>query len=113
MAFPEFKWIPDLGVSVSSKPLVSVVSFGDGYELRVAESLNRVKKSYDLTFTKPLSEAREIIAFLEEMGGLSAFRWTSPTDVTVMVVCREWNGPNQEVKGLYTVKATFEEVFES
>lgn len=112
-SFPIFEWKPDLGAAPSSKPLVSAVSFGDGYELRVGESLNRVKTTWTLTFTRTAQEALKIRQFLMDRAGLESFQWTDPLNQTNIYVCREWQGPVQQQKGLYTISANFEQVFES
>lgn len=112
-SFPVFKWKPDLGASPTSKPLVSAVGFGDGYEQRIAESLNRVKTSWTLVFTRPIKEALEIQEFLMDRAGIECFTWTDTLGQTNQYVCREWQGPSQQYKGLYVINATFEQVFES
>lgn len=111
--FPEFKWRPDLGATPTVTPMVTQVKFGDGYELRVAESLNRTKTSWTLTFTRTLQECSEIHEFLLARAGLEAFQWTDTLGRTATYVCREWQGPVQQYRGVYVVSATFEEVFES
>ena len=116
--FDKFKWKPDLGALPTRTPIVSVVSFGDGYELRVGESLNRVKSSWDLTFTRPADEIVEIDEFLTSKAGVEAFSWETPIKnkngyVTGVFVCREWQGPAQTEPVLYTLTDKFEQVFES
>lgn len=112
-SFPEFTWKADLGAALSSKSLVTSVSFGDGYEQRVGESLNRIKDSWQLTFSRPAKEILEIRAFLKDRAGLESFQWTTPLGETQNFVCREWTGPTQQELGLYVITATFEQVFES
>lgn len=111
-SFPNFTWQPDLGAERSSQPLVTTVSFGDGYEQRVGQSLNRTKHGYSVTFTRPAKEALEIAAFLEDRGGLESFKWTDPLGEERTWVCRQWSGPTQQARGLYVIQASFEEVFE-
>lgn len=110
---PEFTWLPDLGANPTSTSLVQKVSFGDGYEMRVGESINRVREDWDLTFTKDLTEALAIRDFLKARGGLESFSWTTTVGDTKAFVCREWQGPSQQYKGLYVITAKFEEVFEA
>ena len=96
-----------------SQPLVSQVAFGDGYELRVSESLNRVKTGYNVLFSRTCDEALEIQKFLMDRAGIEAFKWTTPLGETDKLwVCRQWSGPTQQARGVYVVSATFEEVFE-
>lgn len=110
--FPVFEWKPDLGAERTSEPLVSVVSFGDGYEQRVSQTLNRVKHGYTVTFTRTSTEALEIANFLEDRGGVESFEWVDPLGETRTWVCRKWNGPTQQARGVYVIEASFEEVFE-
>lgn len=117
-SLPEFTWIPDLGALPTRTPIVSQIKFGDGYELRVGESLNRVRTSWELTFTRPAEEIIAIDDFLTARGGLEAFRWKTPIKkdgayVERSFVCREWQGPSQQERGLYVISATFDEVFEN
>lgn len=109
---PVFSWKPDLGAQPTNTPLVQKVSFGDGYEQRVGESLNRVRHDWDVTFTKSKDEAFAIRDFLEARGGLESFSWTTTIGETRVFVCREWQGPSQQYRGLYVITAKFEEVFE-
>ena len=112
-SIPVFKWKPDLGASPVTKPNVSVVSFGDSYELRVAESLNRSKTTWTLSFTATAKQILEIRDFLVDRGGLESFSWTNPLGDTNHYVCREWTGPLQQQSGVYNISANFEQVFES
>lgn len=110
---PEFTWRPDLGAQSTNTPLVQKVSFGDGYEQRVGESLNRVRHDWDLTFTRDIEEILAIRDFLEARAGLEAFSWTTTIGETKAFVCREWQGPSQQYRGVYVITAKFEEVFEA
>ena len=112
-SFPVFEWKADLGAERSSQPLVSNVSFGDGYEYRVSESLNRVRVSYSVNFTRPAKEIMEIENFLVDRAGSESFKWLDPLGTERTWVCREWTGPTQQAQGVYVLSATFEEVFES
>nr|DAM63265.1 MAG TPA: minor tail protein [Caudoviricetes sp.] len=112
-SIPIFSWKADLGAERSSQPLVTAVSFGDGYELRVAESLNRIRVSYNLNFTRPAKEIMEIESFLVDRGGSELFKWVDPLGQDHTWVCREWSGPTQQAQGLYVLSATFIEVFEA
>lgn len=110
--FPIFEWKPDLGAQRTSEPLVTPVSFGDGYEQRVGESINRVKHGYTVTFTRTAKEALEIATFFEDRAGVESFKWEDPLGEERTWVCRKWNGPTQQARGVYVVEANFEEVFE-
>ncbi len=103
--------MPDLGAERSVKPSVSVIKFGDGYEQRVANGINFTPKVWSVSFTNAGPMVKEILAFLEGLGGLEAFSWTDPLDDTANYVCREWSSSRQG-QGVYRINATFEQVYE-
>ena len=111
MSRPVFVWLPDLGASKSTLPNVTATKFGDGYELRVARGINSTPSSWSVTFTKGSQEAMEILDFLEARAALEAFEWRDPLDKVGSYVCREWNA-SQSMFGVYSVSATFEQVYE-
>lgn len=104
---------PDFGVAANMRPRVRVSRFGDGYEQRVADGLNAIDMSWDLTFSaRTDDEALEITDFLEARGGLEAFDWIpSGQTGSVKVVCREWRR-SLDRYNLNTVTAKFERVYE-
>lgn len=112
MAKPIFTWYADLNAQRSVKPNVHKTSFGDGYEQRIAVGINNKPKKWNVRFTRDTSEANAILSFLETRGGLEAFTWTDPNNVTSDYVCREWSS-NQKMFGVYEVAAVFEQVFEA
>lgn len=111
MSKPVFIWLPDLGAEQSIKPAVQPTKFGDGYELRVATGINFTPKTWNVTFTKGSSEAKDILTFLKARSGLESFSWIDPLDETGTFVCREWT-TRQQMFGVRSVSATFEQVFE-
>ena len=111
MSFPVFVWNPDLGAQQKITPRVQQTKFGDGYELRVVKGINYKPKSWSVSFTRRAVEVLEILAFLEERGGLGAFTWVDPMGNSGTYVCREWNS-SQQMLGVYVVSGTFEQVFE-
>ena len=48
----------------SVKPNVTVLNFGDDYEQRQAQGLNRIKEEWSLTFTRSYNEINAIDDFL-------------------------------------------------
>lgn len=111
MIKPAFTWHPDLGAQQHITSSVQQTKFGDGYELRVAKGINLTPRTWEVSFTRGPSEAKDILAFLEARAGLESFAWTDPLDREGTYVCREWGG-GQQAFGVYVVSATFEQVFE-
>lgn len=112
MAKPAFTWDADLGAQRSVKPSINQTKFGDGYELRVPIGINFKPKTWSVTFTRDLAVASAILNFLDARGGSEAFTWVDPMNVDSTYVCREWSSSQSE-RGIYTITATFEQVFES
>lgn len=96
--------------SLQAKPRVRLVTFGDGYQQRVADGINNAPRSWQLSFTRPNAEADAIEAFFAARSGVEAFDWTPPYGAAGKWVAREWSasliGPVAK-----TITATFEEVF--
>lgn len=88
-----FRWAPREGMQVSTKPNVTVVTFGDGYEQRRPAGLNSQLKSYSPTFRAIGDEqVAALERFLSRHGGVTAFLWRPPkVNRTIKVVCREWS----------------------
>lgn len=107
----KFKWLPDLGSERDESPLVTVTKYGDGYESRLANGINSQPNHWSLTFTKAISEYKEIRAFLKKCGGVKAFEWTDPEGEKGKFVCRTWKS-KQVNFGIFSITAVFEEVYE-
>lgn len=111
MSKPNFTWSPDLGARRSVKPSVHPIKFGDGYTLRVPVGINSKPKSWAVTFTSNLATATAILDFLEARGGVEAFAWVDPLNIEANYVCAEWSS-SQTNPSIYSITATFEQVFE-
>lgn len=107
-----FPWQADMGAQRSVKPNVTVTKFGDGYEQRVAAGINFKPKTWSVSFTNTGPMIKEMLAFLEDRGGVEAFAWTDPMGDTANYVCREWSSSRMAKGGIYQVTATFEQVYE-
>lgn len=109
-----FSYTVDRGFERTSKPRVSVIAFGDGYEARVPDGLNTLPRSYRLTFnSRTTTEADLIDNFLKARAAVEAFDWTPADDaVAAKFVCREWTRQHVAA-GFWNISATFDEVFES
>lgn len=109
----EFNWIPSRNYTVTTAPTARLLKFGDGYEQRIPETLNTIRKIWDLRFTnREMSQANAIIQFFEDRQAVQHFTWTPPDEEKeYKVIARNWKetivSPN--VKSI-TVK--FERVFE-
>ena len=112
--------VPDKGLSRSSTPSVHKISFGDGYEQRIAKGINSIAESYSASFNnRTKEEIDDIIAFLDSQKGVTAFNFTIPdsnassNDETVIkVVCDTYNS-SYSYGDFYSATATFRRVFEA
>ena len=107
-----FTWVASTGASLSIRPNVRRVAFGDGYEQRVAFGINTQPEVWSLEFRgKTTTEAAAIDAFLRAQGAVESFTWTTPTGAAGKFICEEWSRsvdePNIEI-----VRATFKQVFD-
>lgn len=95
-----------------TKPKVSAVKFGDGYEQRTAIGLNTMPRTWQLEFTnKPVVVADAIEQFLRDREAVQAFDWTPPHGESGRWVCREWSATPTSPKHR-SIACTFDEVFE-
>lgn len=106
-----FTWFPDVGSSLSIKPVVEVTKFGEGYELRTSSLINSMPDKWSLTFTRAVDEAKAILEFLKAHAGKSSFDWITPNENTGKFVCREWSATRMG-GGAMAVTCSFEQVFE-
>jgi phage-related protein len=87
---------PNIGLSKASEPRVLIAAFGDGYEQRIADGLNTIRRSWELEWS-PISveNADAIENFLIARNGVEAFYWTPPHATTpVKVRCARWRRAN-------------------
>lgn len=110
MAATTFGWFPDAAAEATEEPKVTVTKLGDGYESRMANTINSSPESWSLTFTKTRTEALAIRAFLRARGASQSFNWTTPFNETGTFVCRKWKCVPD--RGKLTISCTFEQVFE-
>lgn len=108
-----FTWTPDQGVSPSVETRVNSVMFGDGYEQRVADGINTIKETWEVSFTlRTKTEILAIDSFLRAQGGVLNFDWTTPAGAAKKFVCKRWS-PTFYHDGNASLSATFEEDFGS
>ena len=107
-----FTWIPSVGAALSVKPSVHKVSFGDGYEQRMAFGLNTKPEVWSVEFHgKTTTDAAAIDAFLKARGAVECFNWTSPSGLAAKFVCEEWSRTIEE-PNIENIRATFKQVFD-
>ena len=106
----------DKGFQRTSTPKVHKLTFGDGYEQRIADGINNLGQSMSVSFaTRPKAEIDDLVAFFESLGGVSKFRMTiddTNGSETIKVVCRTWN-QTWNYDDFYSLSATFERVYEA
>lgn len=106
----------DKGFQRTSSPKVHTVIFGDGYEQRIADGINNLTQSMNVSFaTRPKAEIDDLVAFFESLGGVSKFRMTIDDTngaETIKVVCRQWN-QTWNYDNFYSLSATFDRVYEA
>ena len=107
-----FTYIASYEATEASKPRVSRVQFGDGYEQRTVFGLNVDPKEWTLTFSERTNTERdEITSFFETAGGVNSFDWTSPSGNAGKYVCEEWQVTLRSFN-FNTIQAKFREVYE-
>lgn len=106
----------DKGFTRASNPKVHTMTFGDGYEQRLADGINNLVQTMNVSFsTRPKAEIDDIVAFFESLGGVSKFRMTiddTNGNETIKVICRQWN-QTWAYDDFYSLSATFERVYEA
>lgn len=108
--------VVDKGFQRTSTPKVHTLSFGDGYEQRIADGINNLQQSMSVTFaTRPKAEIDDLVAFFESLGGVSKFRMTIDDTngaETIKVVCKSWN-QTWNYDNFYSLSATLERIYEA
>lgn len=109
-----FTWTPDFSATKNSKPTVSVIKFGDGYEARQSQGINTNPKSWSLRFmNRTTAEIDAIEAFLDGLGATQSFDWTPPrASTSSKFVCRTWSRSIDHAT-TDSITATFDQVFEA
>ena len=111
--------IPDKTLTRNNKPRVIKIQYGDGYEQRVQEGINNITQSFSVTFNnRPKAEIDDIMAFLDNKAGTTAFDFTYPdtnasgNERTVKVVCEDYT-QTYSFDDFYSCTATFRRVYEA
>ena len=107
-----FTYTPSFEATEVSKPRVSKIQYGDGYEMRATLGLNVDPKEWPLTFAERADTERDnILAFFEARGGVESFDWTPPRGTAGKYVCEEWQVTLRSCN-FNTIQAKFREVYE-
>lgn len=106
----------DKGFSRSNTPKVHTITFGDGFEQRIADGINNLPQTMSVTFnTRPKAEIDDLVAFFETLNGVSKFQMTVDDTngaETIKVVCKSWD-QTWDYDNFYSLSATFERVYEA
>ena len=112
----------DKGFSRSNTPKVHTITFGDGFEQRIADGINNLPQTMGVTFnTRPKAEIDALIDFFEDLNGVTKFQMTidkdsagsdTNTTETIKVVCKSWD-QTWDYDNFYSLSATFERVYEA
>ena len=109
---------PDKSMTRSTKPKVLFAQFGDGYEQRLADGINTLEETFQVSFnTRTKEEIDDIVAFFENKAGVTAFIYTIPDsnnsgETAIKVVCSTWN-KTWAYGDYYSATATFKRVYEA
>lgn len=107
-----FTWIASTGASLTIRPIVRRVAFGDGYEQRLAFGLNTQPEVWTLEFRAlTTANASAIDTFLRLHGAVRTFDWTTPSGLTGKFICEEWSRSIDE-PNIETIRANFKQVFD-
>lgn len=107
-----FTFTPSFEATESSRPRVSKIQYGDGYEMRATFGLNADPKEWTLFFSERTDTERDqITSFLDTAGGVNSFDWTPPTGSAGKYVCEEWQ-VTLRACNFNTIQVKFREVFE-
>lgn len=85
--------------------------FGDGYAQVAADGLNNARQSWPLTFVGREAYVAAIRDFFDRHKGARSFLWTPPLGVQGRYLARGGYQLTPKGKGLYSITATFEQVF--
>ena len=110
---------PDKGFTRGSKPKTHIMSFGDGYEQRIADGINNLEQELNVSFsTRPKAEIDDLVAFFESLGGVTKFRFdiedsnAGSSTETIKCVCDTWNQV-WAYDNFYSLTAKFRRVYEA
>lgn len=110
MATDIFTWAPNVGVTGTNKFRVLTAQFGDGFKQTAADGINNSVQSWPLMFTKNAAGIQPIKNFLDAHPSGVSFYWTPPLGVPGYYQCLQYTLKALD-GGIYTIAATFEQIF--
>ena len=108
---------PDKMMSANSNPNRFTISFGDGYQQRIAKGINNLQQTYAVSFAnRTKEEIDDITAFFTSKGGVTNFTFTIPDsnnsgETAIKVICEQWSQA-YTTGDFYGCSATFTRVYE-
>jgi|TARA_R100000479_G_C6341826_1_gene185629 phage-related protein len=106
----------DKGFTRQSKPKIHMMDFGDGYSQRIADGINNLQQTMQVSFsTRPKAEIDDLVAFFESLGGVNKFEMTiddTNGNETIKVLCQEWS-QTWAFDNFYSLQATFIRCYEA
>ncbi len=101
-------------VPESVEPNVSRYAFGDGYTQRVANGINNMPENWNPVWDYlTVAQRDEMVVFLKDHGGVTAFEWTPPGEVAARkYTCASWKFTPRSGLASYSGTAKFIEEFD-
>ncbi len=108
----DLPFVPQFPASGRHTPRVRKAQFGDGYEQRSADGLNAINTEYDLEFTLTAADSAVLLAFFENLAGVSSFDWQPPgAAASKKWICDNWSDSLQ-ARAVKIISAHIYQVFE-
>lgn len=105
-----FTWCVQKDVTSTEAYRTRSAQFGDGYKQVVADGINSVVSTWNVSVTGKKELILEVRNFLRRHAGYKSFRWTEPLGEVVLVRASE--GPVSSLGGgIFTISTTFEQAF--
>ncbi len=106
----------DKGFTRQSTPKIHMADFGDGYTQRIADGINNLQQTMEVSFsTRPKAEIDDLVAFFESLGGVNKFEMTIDDTngaETIKVLCQQWS-QTWAFDNFYSLSATFIRCYEA
>lgn len=103
---------PQYSAELDEETKVLTASFGDGYEQRVADGINNIRRKWSVRYMQVTADIDAIQTFLKATKGVDSFYWTPPRGATGKWIVEGSLKRNVENFGYESISVTFKEVFE-
>ena len=107
-----FTFSPTYGATENVAPKVKKAQFGDGYQQRTGDGINRTARLWSLTFEGTKADIDAIDLFLETEDGITSFDYTPPCGPAGKFICSGWSSSINQFNN-WSLSANFQEVFGS